>query len=77
MPKLDQLTGEADPVVRKGAIDKGNTVHVMGKAETEEFIKLTAPITDEWVADMDKRGFDGKKLLETAKALIAKHGKKA
>ena len=30
---------------------------------------------DEWVADMNKRGFDGKKLLETAKALISKHGR--
>jgi TRAP-type transport system periplasmic protein len=26
---------------------------------------------------MDKRGFNGKQLLETAKSLIAKHGKKA
>jgi hypothetical protein len=27
------------------------------------------------VADMDKRGYDGKKLLASAKALIARHGK--
>jgi hypothetical protein len=32
-------------------------------------------VDDEWVADISKRGVDGKKLLETAKALIAKHGK--
>jgi len=32
-------------------------------------------VDDEWVADMDKRGFKGKALLETAKGLIAKFGK--
>lgn len=68
-----RVIAQQDPVVRKGAIDKGNTVHVMGKAETEEFIKLTSPITDEWVADMDKRGFDGKKLLQGGRDLINKY----
>jgi TRAP-type transport system periplasmic protein len=29
----------------------------------------------EWMEDMNKRGFDGKKLLEGAKALIEKHTK--
>ena len=29
----------------------------------------------QWVADMDKRGFKGKQLLDTARSLIAKHGK--
>jgi hypothetical protein len=31
----------------------------------------------EWVQDMDKRGFDGKKLLATARDLIEKHSKPA
>ena len=29
----------------------------------------------EWVEDMNKRGFDGRKLIDTARALIEKHGK--
>lgn len=66
-----------DPVVRKNVVDRGNTVHVMGKAETEEFVRLTAPVVDEWVKDMHAKGFDGKKLLETARALIQKHRPKA
>jgi len=32
-------------------------------------------VDDEWVADMDKRGFKGRALLDAAKGLIAKHGK--
>jgi TRAP-type C4-dicarboxylate transport system substrate-binding protein len=64
-----------DPLGRKAAADRGNTIVQMSKAETEAFIKLSSQVDDEWVADMDKRGFDGKKLLSTARALIAKHGK--
>ncbi len=58
---------------RSTAATRIYTVH--RPAEREEFIKLSSHVDDEWVADMNKRGFDGKKLLDTAKALIAKHGK--
>lgn len=66
-----------DPVSKKLATDRGNKVHTFSAAEQQEFVKLTAPITDEWVQDMNKRGHDGTKLLEGAKALIAKHTRKA
>ncbi len=68
---------EYDPVVRKSVVDRGNTVHVVGKAETEEFIRLSAPVTDDWVKDMNSKGFDGKKLLDTARALIQKYRPKS
>jgi TRAP-type transport system periplasmic protein len=60
---------------RKTATDRNNTIHTFTAAETQEFIKLSSAIDDEWVADMDKRGFKGAALLSSAKALIAKHGK--
>jgi TRAP-type C4-dicarboxylate transport system substrate-binding protein len=62
-----------DPSGRKAAVDRGNTLYTFSAAETQEFIQRSAAIDDEWVADMDKRGFKGKDLLATAKALIAKH----
>ncbi|HSC63685.1 MAG TPA: TRAP transporter substrate-binding protein [Caldimonas sp.] len=64
-----------DPIGRKAAVDRGNTIHTLSSAEAQEFIKVSQAIDDEWVADMNKRGFDGKKLLQTARDLIAKHGK--
>jgi len=64
-----------DPIGRKSATDRGNTIHTFTRAETEDFIKRSAAIDDEWVADMDKRGFKGAQLLSSAKALIAKHGR--
>ena len=44
---------------------------------SQEFKRKARLVEVEWMQDMDKRGFDGKKLFETAKALIEKHGKKA
>ena len=64
-----------DPAGRKTATDRGNTIYQFSAAETAEFQKLSSQVEDEWMADMNKRNFDGKKLLETARALIAKHGK--
>jgi hypothetical protein len=55
--------------------DRGNTIYQITQADAAEFVKRSSQIDDEWVADMNKRNYDGKKLLETAKALIAKHGK--
>ncbi len=62
-----------DPNGRKAAVDRGNTLYTFTPEQTAEFVKLSGPIDDDWVADMDKRGFKGKALLESAKALIAKH----
>jgi len=64
-----------DPAGRKTAVDRGNTIYQFTAAQREEFVKLSSQIDDEWVADMDKRGFKGAQLLSTAKSLIAKHGR--
>ncbi len=64
-----------DPVGRKSATDRNNTIHTFTPAEADEFIKLSSRVDDEWVADMDKRGYKGAALLKSAKDLIAKHAK--
>ena len=58
---------------RKTAVDRGNTLYTFTAEQTQEFVKLSSAIDNEWVADMDKRGFKGKDLLAAAKALIAKN----
>jgi TRAP-type C4-dicarboxylate transport system substrate-binding protein len=62
-----------DPLGRKAAVDHGNTIYQVPADVREQFIKLSSPIDDLWVKDMDSKGLDGKKLLARAKALIAKH----
>ncbi|MBN9407906.1 MAG: TRAP transporter substrate-binding protein [Burkholderiales bacterium] len=64
-----------DPNGRKSASDRGNTIFTVGETEAQEFRRRSRAIEVEWMQDMDKRGFDGKKLMETARALIEKHTK--
>lgn len=60
---------------RKTASDRGNTIYTVSAAEAQEFRRKSRTVEVEWVEDMNKKGFDGKKLLDTARALIEKHTK--
>ena len=64
-----------DAAGRKAASDRGNTIFTVSPAEAQEFRRASRALEFEWVEDMNKRGFDGKKLLDGAKALIEKHTK--
>ena len=64
-----------DPIGRKAAVDRGNTIFTVSAADAQDFRRKARPIEVEWVGDMNKLGFDGRKLLDTARALIEKHGK--
>ena len=58
---------------RKSATDRNNTIHTISAADAQDFRTKARPVEAEWAEEMTKKGFDGKKLLETAKALIGKH----
>jgi TRAP-type transport system periplasmic protein len=60
---------------RKTASDRGNTIYTISAAEAQEFRRKSRTVEVEWVEDMNKKGFDGKKLLDTARGLIEKHTK--
>jgi TRAP-type C4-dicarboxylate transport system substrate-binding protein len=66
-----------DPVGKKPAVDRKNTIYTIPPADAQEFKRKARLVEVEWAEDMTKRGYDGKKLLETARALIDKHGKAA
>ena len=70
---LGKTQQDNDAQGRKAAVDAGNTIYQFTAEARAEFLKLSSRNDDEWVADMDKRGYDGKKLLASAKSLIAKH----
>jgi TRAP-type C4-dicarboxylate transport system substrate-binding protein len=62
-------------VGRKPAVDRGNTFHMIPATELDAWIKASAPLYDEWVADMDKRGLSGKQMLQDARDLLVKYKK--
>jgi TRAP-type transport system periplasmic protein len=64
-----------DPNGRKTAEDRKNTIYTMTPEETKAFRIAADQVDDDWVKDMNGKGFNGKMLLDTAKQLIAKHTK--
>jgi TRAP-type C4-dicarboxylate transport system substrate-binding protein len=74
---LGKVQQEGDVPGRKSAVDRNNTIYTVPPADAQEFKRKARLVEVEWVEDMNKRGYDGKKLLEGAKALIEKHGKTA
>ena len=65
-----QADGEGKKLTAK------NTTNVIAKAELEQWRKTAQPLADAWVADMNAKGRNGAKMLEDAKALIARHAGK-
>ena len=72
---LGKVQQAGDVAGRKAASDRGNSIFTVSASEAQEFRRKSRAIEVEWVEDMNKRGHDGRKLLETARALIEKHTK--
>ena len=54
---------------------KGSVIYTISPEKAEAFRKASAKIDDEWVKEMNGKGFNGQKLLDDARALIKKHTK--
>ena len=52
---------------------RGNQIVTITEEEKQRWVRTTQPVVDGWVAQMRERGVDGARLLEDARALIAKH----
>lgn len=63
---------EAIPA-RKQAVDRGNTFNTISVEELRNWRKATQIVTDDWIKDLDKRGLDGKGLVNSARELIGKY----
>ena len=60
---------------RKIAQERGNVLYTIPASEIDNWVKASAPLYDDWVADMDKRGNNGKALLSEARELLVKYKK--
>ena len=72
---LGRVQQAGDIPGRKAAEAHKNTIITFTPAAVADFRKAADQVDDDWVKEMNGKGFDGKKLLETAKALIQKHTK--
>jgi len=72
---LGKVQQEGDVAGRKSASDRNNTIFTISAEEAQDFRRKSRSLEIEWIEDMNKRGFDGRKLIDTARALIEKHTK--
>lgn len=55
------------------AVKRGNVIYTLPEEEAVRWRAATAPVVDAWLAQGKERGIDGGRLLEEARALLAKH----
>ena len=53
----------------------GNSISGISEDEKARWVKATEPVVENWVKQVKEKGLDGSKLLEQARALVAKHDK--
>jgi len=70
-----QFWDASKPPGRKTAVDRNNTFYTLPASELDNWIKASAPLNDEWVANMDKLGMPGKQMLQDARDLLDKYKK--
>jgi TRAP-type C4-dicarboxylate transport system substrate-binding protein len=70
-----QVYAESMETGLKSGRESGAVVSPLTDAEHARWVKATAGVYDEWVAEVNAKGADGKKLLEAARTLIKQYDK--
>ena len=52
---------------------QGDEIIKVSDAEQDRWRKVTQPVYDSWIKDLDGKGYDGKHLVEEAQRLVAKY----
>lgn len=60
-----------DQAAKRTVQQRGNTTTVLGAVELERWRQKTGALDDEWEKELTAKGFNGRKLLEAARSLIA------
>jgi TRAP-type transport system periplasmic protein len=64
-----------DQIAKRTVQQHGNAITVIGPAELERWRQKTSALDGEWQKEVSAKGFDGKKLLDGARALIARQAR--
>ena len=73
--QIGKLWDSSQAAGRKAAQERGNGFYVVPASELDNWVKVSAPLYDDWVADMDKRGHNGRAMLAEARDLLVKYKK--
>ena len=58
---------------RKLAEQIGNQINIIPLAELQNWQKIVAPVTDDWLKEVNAKGRDGNALLQSAKQLVQQY----
>jgi len=72
---LGKVQQDNDIPGRAAAVERKNNIFTVSAEEAQNFRRKSRALEVEWVQDMNKRGYDGTKLINTARDLIEKHTK--
>lgn len=72
---IGKIWDNSQAIGRKAAVDHGNVFYRVPLAEMDNWVKASSGLYDDWTADMDKRGLNGKQLLQDARDLLVKYKK--
>ncbi len=72
---IGKLWDNSQAAGRKAAQERGNTFYTIPAAELDNWVTASAPLYTDWIADMDKKGLNGKQMLQDAKDLLVKYKK--
>lgn len=68
--QFGKLMSDADAAGKEKLLAGGVAINVIPKDELEKWRKASDSLDDSWAKDMDGKGADGKKLLQSARDLI-------
>ncbi|WP_417770135.1 TRAP transporter substrate-binding protein [Stappia sp.] len=70
---VGRVMDEGDLPGIKAAETAGNTIRKLPQAEVERWKAAADPVVEAWIAEVSAKGYDGKAMVEDAKAMIAKY----
>ncbi len=61
---------DMDAPARQIAVDRGNNIVTISAEDAQTWEELARPIYENWIADVEGKGIDGRALIEEARALM-------
>jgi len=68
---VGRVYDETGAAAQKAAAERGAPIALLSAAELAQWKQPAQGVIDAWLADLDKRGFSGKELLDSAHAWLA------
>lgn len=72
---LGKTQSDNDVPGKAKMIAGGHTITIIPKSELDNWKRASASLSNEWIADMEKKGINGSELVHEAQGLIAKYTK--